>query len=237
MLDIHSHVRYEDGEYNIQEVLEDQKKFNIEKRVISSINGKDIKENNRAINQLVAENPSQLIGCAVINPKLDSAIFDVEDALSLENIQMFEFNSFEHGYYPDTEALVGPVIEKIAQANKIIKVFVGIGAHSVPQQWEKYVEKYPNTPFIFLHMGCFDYGYTCIEVAKRNPNIYLEISNQYEIQILKKCLKEIEPSRILFGTTFPERLSISSINIFDIFNLKEEEKSAIFNDNAKKIIT
>ncbi|MDD7512646.1 MAG: amidohydrolase family protein, partial [Clostridiales bacterium] len=119
------------------------------------------------------------------------------------------------------------------EAKKPIKVFTGIGQHGIPQQWEKYLVKYPSLKIIFLHMGCFDYGYTCIDVVKRNDNAYTEISNQYESQILRKCLREIPVSKILFGSSFPERLTSSSLIILDMLDIDEEYKRQIYNNNNR----
>lgn len=84
-------------------------------------------------------------------------------------------------------------------------------------------------------MGCFDYGYTCIDVVSRNTNAYIEISNQYENQIIKKALDKIEISKILFGTTYPERLTSSSLKLLDNFNVSSDTISDIYFNNNLSI--
>lgn len=235
MIDIHSYIKYEDGKYQVQEVLEDMKKNNIEKRVVSSINNLDNIENLKYLIKIVRENKG-LLGCAYINPKDKTAIETVKLASKSDEIKMFEFNSFNDGYYPELMNNLEEIFNIIALSKKPVKVFVGIGARSIPQQWEIYAKKFPNIKFIFLHMGCFDYGYTCIDVIKRNKNIFTEISNQYELQILRKALKELEIDKLLFGTTFPYRLTESALHIFELFNLSEKILNKIYNENVKKIL-
>lgn len=236
MLDIHSHIKFDGQNYDLNAVLNDMATHKITKRVISSINGLTDAVNNQNINDIVAKYPDQLIGCAIINPKNINAVAVTVAALELEHIKMFEFNSFEHGYYPDTNEHMDEIVELIAKKGLPIKVFTGISSYAIPQQWEKYIEKYPHVKFIFLHMGCFDYGYACIEVVARHENAYVELSNQYELQILKKALKELAVSKILFGTTYPERLTSSALLVFDMLNLPKETMKQIYQLNASKAL-
>lgn len=235
LIDIHTHIEFGNG-YDINSVLSDMELHNLDKRVISSINGRPISENNQAIHEIVEKHSDKFIGCAVINPKLKSSIKDTEEALNLENIKMFEFNPYEHGYFPDLEKNLDIILEKINEKGLPVKVFTGISSYGVPQQWETYIENYANINFIFLHMGCFDYGYTCIDVVARHENASIEISNQYELQILRKCLEEVEMKKILFGTTFPERLTSSALKIFDSFDIHEEDLKAIYSENANNLL-
>lgn len=234
MLDIHSHIKYDGQSYDINSILNDMADHNITQRVISSVNGLTDMVNNQNINDIVAKYPDQLIGCAIINPKNINAVEATVASLNLEHIKMFEFNSFEHGYYPDTNDNMEIIIELIAEKGLPVKVFTGISSYAIPQQWEKYVEKYPHIKFVFLHMGCFDYGYSCIEVVARHSNAYVELSNQYELQILRKSLKELDTSKILFGTTYPERLTSSALLVFDMLDIPEETIEQIYKLNASK---
>ncbi|KMT47303.1 hypothetical protein AC070_05755 [Fannyhessea vaginae] len=231
MIDIHSHILYANGHYDIKSVLADMDHNGIKKRVVSSLNGLSIKENNHNISNIVGKFKDRLIGCAVINPKSVDSISDTEDACSLPYIRMIEFNPVFHGYYPDSESNLHEIFNIINKVKLPVKIFTGIGAYGIPQQWEKYLEAYPDIKFIFLHMGCFDYGYTCIDVVNRHSNAYVEISNQYELQILRKCLASVNTKHILFGTSFPERLTTSSLLAFDLMQITDETKECIYKTN------
>lgn len=236
IIDIHSHLVRKDGFYKIDELLEDMKKNNIDLRVISTLQGASIKEANRNISNLVEAHKDKLIGCAVVNPKLDSAIEDTKDALSLNNIKMVEFDSLEHGYYPDSVENIDDVLDLIEEKGLPVKVFTGLGSRAIPHQWEVVAKRHKKINFIFLHIGCFDYGYSCVDIANRNENIFVETSNQYEMQILRKTFENLDDSKVLFGSLYPSRLTKCAISIFDTFELKEEKLKAIFSDNAKKIL-
>ncbi len=84
-------------------------------------------------------------------------------------------------------------------------------------------------------MGCFDYGYGCVELAKEYSNIWLETSNQYEVQILKKALMTVSEDKVLFGSMYPERFTRCSLDVFDTLRPKEEWKKAWLGGNAERL--
>lgn len=236
-MDIHSHLIKKEKEYQLKELLADMERFNIYKRVISTFDGDSIQVGNQDIADIVDHYPNKFIGCALINPALPTFEEDLKHALSLKQIKMIELNSFEHGYYPDSHKNIKNMFDEINKhKDMIVKVFTGLGAKSLPHQWEIWAKEYPNIRFVFLHMGCFDYGYDCIEIAKRNENIYLETSNQYELQILKKAFNHLSLNKIIFGTTYPERFTRSGIEIFDLYHLKEEDLSKIMYQNMERLL-
>lgn len=104
IIDIHAHIKRDDTthEYFEQELLDDMKKNNISLRVVSALEGKTIQDQNNYISDLVTRHPDQLVGCAVINPKEDNSVEETKRVLQLPGIKMIEFNSIEHGYYPDS---------------------------------------------------------------------------------------------------------------------------------------
>ncbi len=234
-IDIHSYIKYTNEQYELSPLLDDLHKYNIDYRVIGSLNNLSNIENTKNIIDIVSKY-NKLLGCAIINPKDPSCIDSVKLACSNDNIVMFEFNSFEHGYYPDLQDNLNEIFSIIETTNKPVKVFVGIGARSIPQQWEFWAKKYSKIKFIFLHMGCFDYGYTCIDVANRNKNIFIETSNQYELQILRKAIHTIDPHKILFGSMYPYRLTSTGLKIFDMLKLNTQILDLIFNSNARTLL-
>lgn len=236
MMDIHSHIKREGNTYFIDELLQDMDRFQVDKRVISDMRVDNIQCGNQAVIDLVKQHPDRLIGCALLNPSLSTIMEDVRHACASAEIQMVEFNSYEHGYAPDNCPILDEVFEILNQAHMPVKVFSGIGAKALPHQWELYTKKYPELPFIFLHMGCFDYGYSCVDIVKRNPNAYIETSNQYEMQILRKAFQQLPKEKILFGSSYPERFTRNAIEIFDLFDLDASTRQAYFHENAYALL-
>ncbi|MCD8171534.1 MAG: amidohydrolase, partial [Clostridiales bacterium] len=85
-------------------------------------------------------------------------------------------------------------------------------------------------------MVCFHYGYGCVDLAGEYPNIYLETSNQYEGQILKKAVTTLPKEKLVFGSSYPERLTRCSLDVFDMFQLDDTYKSYLFEKNGARIL-
>ena len=232
IIDIHSHIKL-DGQ---QPLFQDMDKNGIDYRIVSCLSEPDTKIANKFVEELVSAHPDRLGGCAVINPKQKDCAEECERFLENPAMKMVEFNSLEHGYYPDVCEGVDKVLKVVAKNQAIVKVFSGIGSRAMPQQWLKHVEKYPQIPFIFLHMGCFDYGYGCVDLAGRYENIYLETSNQYEVQIMKKAVTTAPQDKLLFGSSYPERLTKCSLDVLDMFHLDEGFRKKIFGENAAALL-
>lgn len=236
IIDIHAHLVRTNGIYQREDLLNDMDKHSIDKRVVSTLSGSSSRAANQEISDFAQAFPDQIIGCATINPKSDTAVEDTRYALSLPGIRMLELNPYEDGYYPDSEPNVIEVF-KLAQSFRVpIKVFSGIGAKAMPHQWEAVAKDFPDVTVIYLHMGCFDYGYACVDIVTRNTNALIETSNQYEMQVLRKAFHQLEAEKIVFGTLYPERLTSNGIDIFDLFDLSAEQRALIFSGNAKRIL-
>ena len=211
-------------------------RFHIDRRVISDMRYDDVQGGNQRIAELVKEYPERLIGCAVLNPALSTILEDTRHACSLKEIRMIEFDSYRHGYAPDDCPVLDEVFAMLQERGLIVKVFSGISAKALPHQWERYTRRYPQIPFIYLHMGCFDYGYSCVDIVKRNKNAYVETSNQYEMQILKKAFRQLREEQIVFGTTYPQRFTKNAVEVFDLFDLKEDQLQMFTEENAKRLL-
>ena len=103
IIDFHAHLDRNPitKEYLVDELLKDMEDNNIDKRVVSTFYGTSISAANDKIVSLVREYPDKLIGCAVINPKLDDSVEEMERISKYKEIKMIEFNSLEHGYRPE----------------------------------------------------------------------------------------------------------------------------------------
>lgn len=238
IVDIHSHIKRNLScqEEEEKKLLLDMEKNKVDVRVVSAMDGWTVEEGNRYVSGFVSAHPGRLAGCAVINPKEEDCDKKAAEVLTLPGMAMLEFQSVEHGYYPDTCDGIDRVLQVAEKKGVPVKVFTGIGARSMPQQWLGHVKRHPDITFIFLHMGCFDYGYGCVDLAAHYSNILLETSNQYEVQILKKAVGSLPAKKLVFGSSYPERLTRCSLDVFDMFHLDDEYRRLLFGENAAGLL-
>ena len=173
IIDFHAHLDRDPitKEYKVDELLKDMEDNHIDKRVISTFYGSSISAANDKIVELVKQYPDRLIGCAVINPKLDDAVEEAKRVAEIPQIRMIEFNSLEHGYRPEKFAYnIDPILKICDEHNLIVKVFTGQGFYTMPEQWVFYSHRFPNVTFVIEHLGGSDYSYGTVDICKEEEN-------------------------------------------------------------------
>ncbi|MDR1794096.1 MAG: amidohydrolase [Erysipelotrichaceae bacterium] len=240
MIDFHAHVDRDPitKEFKIKELLLDMQKNNIDQRVISTFAGGDVVYQNDAIISFVKAYPKQLIGCASINPKEDRSIEEAKRVVQFPEISLFEFDSMEHGYLPEKfDYNLVPILDIAKECGIIVKVFTGWGPRSAPQQWRKYIEKYPEVTFVIEHIGGIDFGYGCIDFVKPYDNVYLESSGQSEMTVLHLAFAQLPIHRFVFGSNYPTHFTELSIDVFNDVGFSEEDKKLFYHENAKRLLS
>ena len=217
-------------EYLVEDQIADMDKNGIMVRVLSSAEGY---KNNEAVYEAAKRYPQRFIPCAIINPKDDDFLDKTKHALDDLGMKIVELDSLQHGYQPEKmEYRIVPILELCRERKTIVKIYSGSTYMAAPDEWSKYFKLFPDLQFVILHMGAGDFQYGCIELAKDFPNIYLETSVACEYPALKKCLREIDISRLLFGTNYPDYFSELEIMKFDYYHLDNDQKKKIFYENA-----
>ena len=174
IIDFHAHVKRDPVSkvYDIEDCLRDMKACGIDKRVISTLEGRSVHDINNAIVDFVQQYPDQLLGCAVINPKEDDCVEEARRVATMPEICALEFDPWEHGYLPERmEYHLDPILDIAAENSLVVKMFSGWGPRTVPMQWEKYVRRHPDVTFVVLHIGGIDFGYGSIPFVGRYPNL------------------------------------------------------------------
>lgn len=238
IIDYHAHLRRDrtSGEYLYDELLGDMEENGVNLRLISAIDGPSIAVQNNCIAAFVGENPTKLMGCAVINPKEDECLAEMERIADMPEFKAVEFDSFEHGYLPESCSSIDGILEIAEVKGMPVSVYTGAGRRTAPHQWGWYARRHPGVNFVMLHMGGIDFGYSCVDLAEQLPNVYLETSDQWEVPVLRKAFARLSPERMLFGSKYPEIFTKCSAMAFDMFKLTEWEKELIYYENAKRLL-
>ncbi len=78
----------------------------------------------------------------------------------------------------------------------------GLGEYLTQVRWyEKPIVKHPETKFILAHAGALEFE-QATELARKYPNVYLEISGQ-SLRGIRLMIERVDPSRILLGSDWP----------------------------------
>lgn len=238
IIDYHSHLRrnYQTKQYYKKDYLRDMDENAIDIRLVSTQEGKSISLLNQEIQSFVQENPSRLLACASINPKEDDALEEMQRVAASGCFKAVELDSLEHGYLPEICPNIDEIFEICRDSGLIVNCFTGWGDRTAPMQWGYYAKRHPEVPVVMLHMGGYDYGYNCVEVAKKFPNVYVETSDVYELPIMHIALREIPHDRILFGSQYPDKITRCSIEFLDMFDLTQEDRDMFYWKNAARLL-
>lgn len=242
IIDFHAHLDRDPitKEYKVDELLKDMEDNHIDKRVISTFYGSSISAANDKIVELVKQYPDRLIGCAVINPKLDDAVEEAKRVAEIPQIRMIEFNSLKHGYRPEKFAYnIDPILKICDEHNLIVKVFTGQGFYTMPEQWVFYSHRFPNVTFVIEHLGGSDYSYGTVDLCKEeeNSNLMLETSYETEVPSLRRAFRELPDDLFLYGSNYPSNFTKLSILKYNSLDLSDELKEKMFSENAKKLLS
>lgn len=237
MYDIHSHLgKTSSGEENTPTALvEELKKYNIEKVGISCLSGNDTREQNDLIYRAMCEYPDVIEGYAFINPKAKDASQEIDLCLGKYKMKAVKFHSWKHGYYPDNALALDSLLDQIEEYGVHVQTHVGTAPLSTPYIWAEYARKHPNLRFVFTHVGYYEFGFSTIEAIKDLPNVSVETSGQMDVDVLCKAVSVLGSKRICFGTDWPYKPVNIEISKFLELQLSEEERADIFHRNAEAL--
>lgn len=239
IIDFHAHLLRHPvkKQYDLDDLWRDMDENGIDVRMISALEGKSIADQNDTVARLARSHPDRLLACAAIDPKQDDCIEEARRVAGIREIRALEFNSWEHGYLPERYAHhLDPIFDIAEEAGLPVKLFAGWGARSMPHQWAQYAHRHPGVTFVVLHIGGIDFGYGSIDLVRDTPNMMFETSGQTELQVLRKAFADVSADRFLFGSNYPEHFTRCSIDTFDVLDLPEETRAAMFYGNARKLL-
>lgn len=238
ILDFHAHIKRNQAskQYLVDDFFLDMDQNNIDIRMVSALEGRSIKDQNDFIADLVSNHAEKLLGCAVINPKEDDALMEMERISKIDAFCAVEFNSLEHGYLPEKYPVIDDILAIIKEKGMVVKVFTGKGFNTMPGQWAYYSDRHPDVSFVILHMGASDFGYGCINLVEKRDNLFVETSNQYELPIFRQAFSRLPSTKFLFGSNYPTNLTYASKNMFNVLNLNEELLDNLFYKNAERLL-
>ncbi|MFV2062198.1 MAG: amidohydrolase family protein [Chloroflexota bacterium] len=108
------------------------------------------------------------------------------------------------GYHPDDPA-VHPIIELLIERDLPTLIHCGHPIFTLPWSIEELIRRYPEARIILGHMGHGNIIYinAAIDVAERNPNVYLETSGMPMHSKIREAVERVGPDRVLYGSDTP----------------------------------
>lgn len=199
-IDAHAHIGYIGGWADVgitgSELIEQMNKYDIEKTAVSN-------EDNEITYDLMKKYPDRVIGCVYVNPLVPSTV-DLMDEYFNKGFKSVKLNPLRHAYCADSDIL-DPILEKAKKYNIPVCIHSGHPPYSLPWQIGLLAERHPEVNIMMIHMGHGHGVYidAALKMARRYPNIYLEMSGMPMPSKIREAYETVGPDRIMFGTDVP----------------------------------
>lgn len=162
---------------------------------------------NQHIVDAVKKYPKKLIGCMTLNPRIgvEEGVEVLRTLVNKENFRAVKLHPNMHLFRPDLSPdLMNPVVEASIELKIPLFLHTGDPPYSIPGQFVPTIEAYPDAKFVFFHFGIQTSGfpYEAMYIAKKNDNVYLEIS-WAPLPRIREAAVSLGADRLIYGTDSP----------------------------------
>jgi uncharacterized protein len=166
-------------------------------------NGVVFYPDNEYVREVVESIPG-LYGLVWGNPRVPRCVEEVEKYLAHPKFLGLKLHPLIDGYLPNDPS-VHPMIELIVARDMPVLIHCGHPIFTLPWSIEELAASFPDAKIIIGHMGHGNVVYIngSIEVALRNPNVYLETSGMPMHTKIREAYERVGETRVLFGTDVP----------------------------------
>lgn len=229
IIDGHAHIGYIGGWADVgitgEELIAQMDRFGIEKTVLCH-------EDNEVTLDMMGKYPGRIVGAVYVNPMNQSTVDTMEHYFAL-GFKAVKLNPLRHAYCADSEAL-DPILDKAEAAGVPVCIHSGHPPYSLPWQIGLLAERHPGVKVMMIHMGHGHGVYidAALKMARKYPNIYLEMSGMPMPSKIRKAYETVGHDRIMFGTDTPFHDPSVELQKVLVSGVDEEGIARILYDNA-----
>jgi predicted TIM-barrel fold metal-dependent hydrolase len=152
----------------------------------------------------VVESIPGLFALVWANPRLPGYLAEAERFLDHPKFLGMKLHPLLDGYHPDDPA-VHPLVELLVERDLPVLVHCGHPIFTLPWSIEELAVRFPAAKVILGHMGHGNVVYIngAIDVAERNPNVYLETSGMPMHTKIREAVERVGETRVLYGSDVP----------------------------------
>ncbi|MCC6444844.1 MAG: amidohydrolase family protein [Armatimonadetes bacterium] len=196
--------------------------------------GPDFRKGNDRVAEAVARFPGKIYGYAVVNPHYpDEMIPELERCFDQMGFTGIKFHCGLHQYHVDGPNY-RPAIE-FADERGLGILIHGYGPMRV---LDDLARRYPMAKFLSAHIGGWN-GVSpddSIELAKRHPNIYLDLaSSACYFRSLERMVAEVGSRQIIHGSDMPLMDPAYQLGRVTKADISDEAKRDILANNARRV--
>lgn len=236
-IDAHSHIGAFGGwagvKFDEVKLLEQMDEFDIEKTCLTASSY----QTNDELATAFHHHPDKIIPMVWMNPAQDNVKEKLDHYILGEGFAGIKMQPLFDAFVTD-DPIVDPVMDYAREHDLPVFIHCGHPPYSLPWQVALVAERYPDVRVTMLHMGHGHGVYidASIKMARRLPNLYLEMSGMPMSSKIYEAYKTVGSDRVMFGIDSPFHAPQVEIAKVQYSGLNDQELEDVFYNNAKKLL-
>lgn len=236
-IDAHSHIGDFGGWGKVcidtEGLIKQMDEYNIEKTILC---GRDTYDN-EVVSEAFKKYPEKFIPLVFANPFEENAVKDINHYVKEKGFLGIKLHPLQHAYVADTDDL-DPIMQAAEDCSIPVFIHCGHPPFSLPWSIALLAERFPKVKVVMIHMGHGHGVYidASLKMAKRYPNLYLEMSGMPMGSKIKEAYDEVGKDRIMFGIDSPFHHPTVEIQKVLTSGLDDQGLEDVFYNNAAKLM-
>jgi hypothetical protein len=192
---------------------------------------------NLSVRDIIARTPG-LYGLVWANPRVEDSVASTRRLLDepASKFRGVKLHPLLDGYHPDDPA-VHPIIELLLERDLPALIHCGHPIFTLPWSIEELIRRYPAARIVLGHMGHGNIVYinAAIDVAARNPNVYLETSGMPMHSKIREAVERVGPDRVVYGSDTPFHHPSVELTKVRVSGLPADLVSRVLGENGRRL--
>jgi uncharacterized protein len=234
-IDAHAHIGVFGGwaklSLTADELIAQMNEFDIEKTLLCS-------QPNELCLDAVNKYPDRILGMVYPNPYDGQKAVDmIYDYVQNKGFKGIKCNPLKQAYVADDE-IMDPIMQAAEDLDIPVFMHCGHPPYSLPWSIALLAERFPKVKLTMIHMGHGHGVYidASLKMAKRYPNLYLEMSGMPMPSKIREAYEEVGHDRIMFGTDAPFHPAAVESQKVLCSGLDKRGMEDVFYNNAAKLM-
>lgn len=234
-IDAHAHIGVFGGwaklSLTADELIAQMNEFDIEKTLLCS-------QPNKLCLDAVNKYPDRILGMVYPNPYDGQKAVDmIYDYVQNKGFKGIKCNPLKQAYVADDE-IMDPIMQAAEDLDIPVFMHCGHPPYSLPWSIALLAERFPKVKLTMIHMGHGHGVYidASLKMAKRYPNLYLEMSGMPMPSKIREAYEEVGHDRIMFGTDAPFHPAAVESQKVLCSGLDKRGMEDVFYNNAAKLM-
>ena len=234
-IDAHAHIGVFGGwaklSLTADELIAQMNEFDIEKTLLCS-------QPNELCLDAVNKYPDRILGMVYPNPYDGQKAVDmIYDYVQNKGFKGIKCNPLKQAYVADDE-IMDPIMQAAEDLDIPVFMHCGHPPYSLPWSIALLAERFPKVKLTMIHMGHGHGVYidASLKMAKRYPNLYLEMSGMPMPSKIREAYEEVGHDRIMFGTDAPFHPAAVESQKVLCSGLDKRGLEDVFYNNAAKLM-